>query len=81
MSTPIIATLCALIALAAGLVAGFLYRQNVTEKKIGRTEAFAKNLFDEKYQVDRNVACTVCTRVFVDPGRPRIVGLRFGQSF
>lgn len=46
-----------------------------------RIEAFAKNLFDEKYQVDRNVACTVCTRVFVDPGRPRIVGLRFGQSF
>ena len=47
MSTPIIVTLSALIALAAGLVAGFLYRQNVTEKKIGRTEAFAKNLLDD----------------------------------
>ena len=46
-----------------------------------RVEAFAKNLFDENYQVDRGVACTVCTRVFVDPGRPRIVGLRFGQTF
>ena len=47
MSTPIIATLCALIALAAGLVAGFLYRQNVTEKKIGQTEDYAKNLLDD----------------------------------
>ncbi len=47
MSTPIIVTLSALIALAAGLVAGFLYRQNVTEKKIGRTETFAKNLLDD----------------------------------
>ena len=46
-----------------------------------RVEAFAKNLFDEKYQYDRGVACTVCTRVFVDPGRPRIMGLRFGQTF
>ena len=47
MNTPIIATLCALIALAAGLVAGFLYRQNVTEKKIGQTEEYAKNLLDD----------------------------------
>jgi outer membrane receptor protein involved in Fe transport len=46
-----------------------------------RIEAFAKNVFDEHYQVDRNVACTVCTRVFIDPGRPRILGLRFGQTF
>jgi outer membrane receptor protein involved in Fe transport len=46
-----------------------------------RVEAFAKNLFDEKYQVDRGVACVVCTRVFIDPGRPRILGLRFGQTF
>ncbi|MGI6174232.1 MAG: ribonuclease Y [Christensenellales bacterium] len=36
-----------LIALAAGLAGGFLYRQNVMEKKIGRTEEFAKNLLDE----------------------------------
>ena len=46
-----------------------------------RVEAFAKNLFDEDYQVDRGVACTVCTRVFIDPGRPRILGVRFGQTF
>ncbi len=46
-----------------------------------RVEAFAKNLFDEAGQIDRAVACTVCTRVWVTPIRPRIVGLRFGQSF
>jgi ribonuclease Y len=47
LSTPIIAILSALIALAAGLVAGFLYRQNVTEKKIGQTQEYAKNLLDD----------------------------------
>ncbi len=36
-----------MIALAAGLVAGFLYRQNVTEKKIGQTEEYAKNLLED----------------------------------
>lgn len=46
-----------------------------------RIEAFAKNLFDEDGQVDRFVACVVCTRVWVTPIRPRIVGIRFGQSF
>lgn len=46
-----------------------------------RVEAFAKNLFDEDGQVDRFVACVVCTRVWVTPIRPRIIGLRFGQSF
>ncbi|MGA0606531.1 TonB-dependent receptor [Phenylobacterium sp. VNQ135] len=46
-----------------------------------RVEAFAKNLFDEDGQVDRGVACVVCTRVWVTPIRPRIIGLRFGQSF
>jgi len=46
-----------------------------------RVEAFAKNLFDEAGQVDRFVACVVCTRVWVNPIRPRIIGVRFGQSF
>jgi outer membrane receptor protein involved in Fe transport len=46
-----------------------------------RVEAFAKNLFDEDGQVDRFVACVVCTRVWVTPIRPRIIGVRFGQSF
>ena len=45
--TAIISTICALVALAVGLAGGFLYRQNVIEKKIGRTEEFAKNLLDE----------------------------------
>ncbi len=47
MSTPVIAILSALVALIAGVAAGFIYRQNVMEKKIGRTEEFAKNLLDE----------------------------------
>jgi outer membrane receptor protein involved in Fe transport len=46
-----------------------------------RIEGFAKNLFDEDGQVDRFVACVVCTRVWVTPIRPRIIGLRFGQTF
>lgn len=44
---PFIAIILALVALAVGAAAGFLYRQNVMEKKIGRTEEFAKNLYDE----------------------------------
>ena len=32
------------VALAAGVVAGFVYRQNVVEKKIGRTEEYANSL-------------------------------------
>ena len=43
----ILPILCAVAALIAGFVAGFMYRQNVTEKKIGRTEALAKDLLDE----------------------------------
>lgn len=48
-----------------------------------RMEAFAKNLFDENGQIGRSVACaaSVCSRVFVTPIRPRLMGLRFGQSF
>ena len=40
--SPIIAIIVALIALAAGGFGGYLYRKNVMEKKIGRTEEFAK---------------------------------------
>ncbi|MBR4443909.1 MAG: DUF3552 domain-containing protein, partial [Clostridia bacterium] len=36
-----------IVALAAGVAVGFLYRQNVTEKKIGRTEEYANNLLAE----------------------------------
>ncbi len=47
MQQAIITTICAIVCLAAGCVAGFLYRQNVMEKKIGRTEEFAKSLLDD----------------------------------
>lgn len=43
----IIAILLILVALAAGLAIGFMYRKNMTEKKIGRTEAYAKQLLDD----------------------------------
>ncbi|WP_374470635.1 TonB-dependent receptor [Phenylobacterium sp.] len=48
-----------------------------------RFEAYVKNLFDENGQIDRGVQCvsSVCTRVFVTPIRPRLIGVRFGQSF
>lgn len=39
--------LAALIAGAAGAYGGFLYRKNVAEKKIGRTEEYAKKLLDD----------------------------------
>ena len=44
---PIITIIVVLIALAAGVLGGILYRKNVMEKKIGRTEEFAKNLLDD----------------------------------
>ncbi|MBQ3222616.1 MAG: ribonuclease Y [Clostridia bacterium] len=37
----------ALLALAAGAAGGYFYRQSVMEKKIGRTEEFARNLLEE----------------------------------
>jgi len=48
-----------------------------------RVEMFAKNLFDEKGQLDRFVQCApaTCTRVYTIPIRPRIIGLRVGQTF
>ncbi|MBL8773122.1 MAG: TonB-dependent receptor, partial [Phenylobacterium sp.] len=48
-----------------------------------RIEAYAKNLFDEAGQNDRFVQCaaSVCTRVYTIPIRPRVIGLKFGQSF
>ena len=46
MSWPIIA-LIALIALAIGLVAGYFYRKNGMEKKIGQTEEFVANMLED----------------------------------
>ena len=45
--SPVVAIIRVLVALLVGAAAGFLYRQNVMEKKIGRTEAFARSLLDE----------------------------------
>ena len=46
MSWPIVA-LIALIALAIGLAAGYLYRKNGMEKKIGQTEEFVANMLED----------------------------------
>lgn len=48
-----------------------------------RIEAFAKNLFDDDGQTDRFVQCApaVCTRVYTIPIRPRIIGVKVGQTF
>ncbi len=39
--------LAALISAAIGLGAGYVYRKNAAEKKIGRAEEYAKNLLDD----------------------------------
>ena len=45
--SPIIAAAIAVVTAAIGAFAGFTYRRNVTEKKIGRTEEYAKRLYDD----------------------------------
>ena len=37
----------AVVALAIGLAAGYFYRKNAMEKKIGQTEEYARNLLEE----------------------------------
>lgn len=44
-------------------------------------ELFATNLFDERNQLVRFVACSICTQTRVTPGRPRTIGLRLGTRF
>lgn len=39
----VITILLVLVALAAGLFAGYMYRKNVQERKIGRTEEYARD--------------------------------------
>ena len=39
--------LSVLAALVIGLAVGYIYRKNVQEKKIGRTEEYARNLLDD----------------------------------
>ena len=45
--SPAIVALIALIALVIGLVAGYFYRKNGMEKKIGQTEEFITNMLEE----------------------------------
>ncbi|MDD3212600.1 MAG: ribonuclease Y [Eubacteriales bacterium] len=44
---PIIVILIAVITAALGLAGGYAYRKQASEKKIGRTEEYAKNLLDD----------------------------------
>ena len=50
--SPIVWILLILVALGAGGAAGFIYRRNVAEQKIGRTEAYAKLLEDATRKAD-----------------------------
>ncbi|HWJ37823.1 MAG TPA: TonB-dependent receptor, partial [Sphingomicrobium sp.] len=44
-------------------------------------ELFATNLFDERNELARFVSCSICTRTYVLPGRPRTFGARVGVKF
>ncbi len=44
---PIIAILIAVVTCGLGTVGGYIYRKNQTEKKIDRTEEYAKRLYDD----------------------------------
>jgi ribonucrease Y len=44
---PILAIFIALVTAALGAAFGYVYRKQASEKKIGRTEEYAKNLLDE----------------------------------
>ena len=39
--------LSVVIAALVGLAVGYIYRKNIQEKKIGRTEEYARNLLDD----------------------------------
>ena len=45
--SPVIAIIIALAACAIGGLVGYTYRKNYTEKKIDRTEDYAKRLYDD----------------------------------
>jgi outer membrane receptor protein involved in Fe transport len=44
-------------------------------------ELFTTNVFDERNELARIVACGSCTRLHIIPGRPRTIGLRVGAKF
>ena len=45
--SPVLAIVIALVTLVIGGAAGYTYRRNMTEKKIGRTEEYAKRLYED----------------------------------
>jgi outer membrane receptor protein involved in Fe transport len=44
-------------------------------------ELFVTNVFDKRNELARFVSCSICTRGYVIPGRPRTLGLRIGSRF
>jgi outer membrane receptor protein involved in Fe transport len=44
-------------------------------------ELFVSNFFDERNQLARFVACSICTRTYILPGQPRTIGVRLGARF
>lgn len=44
-------------------------------------ELFVANAFDERAQLSRGTACSVCERVYINVVTPRTIGLRLGAKF
>jgi iron complex outermembrane receptor protein len=44
-------------------------------------ELFVTNVFDKRNELARFVACSICTRTYILPGRPRTIGIRLGARF
>lgn len=44
-------------------------------------ELFVSNLFDERSELSRFVACSICTRTYIFTGTPRTIGVRLGARF
>jgi outer membrane receptor protein involved in Fe transport len=44
-------------------------------------ELFGSNIFDKRNELARFVACSICTRTYILPGRPRTIGIRAGVKF
>jgi iron complex outermembrane receptor protein len=44
-------------------------------------ELFVSNLFDERNELSRFVACSICTRTYIFTGTPRTLGVRLGARF
>jgi iron complex outermembrane receptor protein len=44
-------------------------------------EVFGTNVFDKRNELARFVACSICTRTYILPGRPRTFGVRAGVKF